>query len=585
MKLHKATILGKNNQNLYIMYTNMKKILNPLGSKLVWLFMLFLAFQVTFVACNDDDDTGGMPEITGVRSCDPTTADSLFSKASQGQVIAIIGKNLGHCQKVYINDQQVSFSTTMNTDHSVIVTVPSETDGFVLTAFDSSLKDEIRVETRGGVATYAFKVLSASPSISRIQCTYPRETGDTLNIYGTNLISIERIYFTDLTKAELDTTTWTEIGGNQVEVETFNDVVQEHYLDKKTGSYVTTSQLQAVIPALPYDAGCLVLECSAGTQYIAYSKTPGVPVINSLSSDMPVIGETLTLTGTEFVQVESIQIGDVVYTTDEFTVAETEAEITIPITKVPSADSEGGLILTTPGGIATVDEVFQYSTLLNDFEYSAESPMVINMGWSPDIEYLTDVTYGGTGSIGHFNTYGQWWGQMCFFRRDWNNSPFTLPDYDVIPADATADHLYLAFEVYDNNSSYNNGGDGFQGILRWSLWTGTNNNGESPDMLYTNFAWDDYDAQTFVYPDGPMLQDINGEAHVGQWYRAVIPLSYFVLTDADGNDTTTHPWATSTYQDIKETGINIIRIMSYTQGTKSGTVDVYLDNVRLIYIQ
>ena len=155
------------------------------------LLALMAFFALGFTACSDSDGGGGQPEITGVRVCDPEKADSLFSKSAQGQTIAIIGKNLGGALAVYINDQRVGFSSTLNTDHSIIVKVPSETDGFQLTAFNSDLKDEIRVETGGGIATYAFKVLGAYPTIARIQGTYHRKAGDILNVYGLNLYSIE----------------------------------------------------------------------------------------------------------------------------------------------------------------------------------------------------------------------------------------------------------------------------------------------------------------------------------------------------------------------------------------------------------
>ena len=102
------------------------------------LAILFVG--LTLNACHDDDDAdSGTPVITGVRVPDPAKADSLFTKSGPGQIIAIIGQNLGHALKVYINDQEVYFNPTMNTNHSLIVTVPTETDGFRLTAFDSTL--------------------------------------------------------------------------------------------------------------------------------------------------------------------------------------------------------------------------------------------------------------------------------------------------------------------------------------------------------------------------------------------------------------------------------------------------------------
>lgn len=136
------------------MTTMLKRI-----SGCLFLAVLFIAPQILFTSCSDDKSSGGgVPEILGVRSCDPALADSLFTKASPGQVIAVIGQNLGGVMKVYINDQEVYFNPNMNTDHSVIVNVPTEKNGFKLTAFNSDLKDEIRIETSHGTCTYAFKI-------------------------------------------------------------------------------------------------------------------------------------------------------------------------------------------------------------------------------------------------------------------------------------------------------------------------------------------------------------------------------------------------------------------------------------------
>jgi hypothetical protein len=39
-----------------------------------------------------------------------------------------------------------------------------------------------------------------------------------------------------------------------------------------------------------------------------------------------------------------------------------------------------------------------------------------------------------------------------------------------------------------------------------------------------------------------------------------------------------------TKKDVYEKGLGMVRIMSFTQGAKTGKVDVYIDNIRLIYI-
>ena len=535
---------------------------------------LFTIHCSLFTACSDSDSgSSGTPEITGVRSCDPATADSLFTKGNCGQIIALIGNNLGGALKVYINDQEAYFNPTMNTDHSVVVTIPTEKNGFKLTAFDSSLKDEIRVETSHGSCTYAFKIAAGYPSISRIAADYPRETGDEINIYGVNLTDIEKAYFTDITSAQLDTTVWKEIGGNHVDVASLETVVKNRILNPMTNAYETTSQLKFTLPSLSFSEGTFVVETAGGTAYIPYYKNPGVPVILNISSDMPVIGEQLVINGQEFVAVNSISYGDVTLTADEFTVSDSQDQITIDFAKLPSKGSGNSLTVTTPGGQATVS-FYDWNTMLNDMDGS-----MTDEGWGPNAIYEASP-FGGNNLTAHINSYGQWWGQMIFFKKDWSGEAITLPDYNSIPADASTDDLYFAMEVYDNNSDFNSplqtdpDNVPYQGYFRYELWFGNNiSESAAVSAQYDNFAWDDYSAGTFTNPDGPVLQDINGQAHTGQWYRHVVRLSLF---DA---------YKGLTYKDVYENGLGIMRIMSLTQGVKQGNVDVYFDNLRLVYIK
>jgi hypothetical protein len=157
---------------------------------------------------------------------------------------------------------------------------------------------------------------------------------------------------------------------------------------------------------------------------------------------------------------------------------------------------------------------------------------------------------------------------------DWNGTTFTLPSYDVIPANASTDNLYFAFEVYDAGSDYNNDGTGFQGFLRYQFWY-TNkdpNAAGDPDVQFDNFDWVDYDKGTFTNPYGKLLQDVNGDVYQQKWYRHTTKLSD--MTAFKGK----------TYKDIVNTGLGMVRIMSLSYGAKSGNVDVYIDNIRLVYI-
>lgn len=544
--------------------------------KIFSVMLLVVATLVGMVqtSCSDDDSaSSGQPIITSVRVCDPEKADSTFVKSSQGQVIAIMGENLDHAIYVYINDQKVYFNPMFNTDHSIIVTVPSENKGFQLTAFNSELKDEIRVETSHGTVTYGFKILGGSPSISRVQCQYPRKAGDILNVYGVNLESIEQIYFTDIDAAALDTTIWEQPGGNHIEA-SFQTIVADHHLNPKTQNYETTSQLAIQIPEIPYDKGALVIEAAAGTSYIAYSKTPGLPLIFDISSDMPVIGEELTISGREFVQVENITYGDVTLGPDEFKIAESEDAITFTFKKIPSADAAPVLSITTPGGIGSA-EFYNMESLLVNFDDVAAA----DNGWGPNAAFeIADGTAAPITSSGTYariqvkgETGPQWWGTMIFYRHDWEGGSFPLPT--SIPDNTPVSELYLAMEVYDNYCEYNNDGSGYSGYLRYTIFTNGADTGAPEDgWTFDNFEFTDYEAGIWTNKY-PVIGDINNEFHKGKWYRHTLPLSVFGMYEG------------LTYGDIKAKGIEQFRIQSINQHTVPGNIDVCIDNIRLIHIK
>ena len=543
--------------------------------KVIILLFTFHFSLFTLTSCSDDTTTGGQPVITSVRKCDPTKADSTFVKSSQGQIIAIIGKNLDNTVYVYINDQKVYFNPTMNTDHSIIVTVPTETKGFKLTAFNDDLKDEIRVETTHGTATYDFKVLGQYPTISRVQCEYPRKAGDVLNVYGVNLEQIEKMYFTDLTPEEIMTSEEETVGGNHVDVSDYKFIVNDHHLNSKTQAYETTSQLEVTIPELPYDRGSFVIECAAGVTYIAYGKTPGMPVITYITSDMPEVGEDVTIRGREFVQVESVKYGDV--EVSNYTVAESEDAITFTFEDIPAIGSDATLSITTPGG-TVVTSFYDRSSLLVDFD-----GIGADNGWDPKASTESVVSgeapYTSTGMFGRINVPSeigsQWWGTMIFYRGGWDDAgnliPFTMPEN--IPADAKAEDVYFAMEVFDNNSDYNNDGTGFSGYLRYVLFPNGADTGASDQdaWSFNNFQWEDYEAGLWSNLV-PILADDNNEAHKGKWYRHVVSLEKFPC------------FAGLNYATIKSMGLDQFRIQSINQHNKGGKIDVCFDNIRLIYL-
>ena len=533
--------------------------INKTGRGLVPLFLF--AFILLAAACSDKDSSGGQPEITGVKILSSDTInyqyDKYYTKAGAGSMLAIMGNNLGGALQVFVNDQELTFNTTMNTDHSLIVSVPTEDKGFKLSAFDSSIPDEIRVVTGGGTATYSFKITAPGPQLQRIQALYPREAGNVINLHGLNLVDIEEAYFTDLTAEEIAASEAETIGGNHVAISDIETVVMDHHLENN--AYVTTSQLKFTMPEVPYAIGCIVLECASGTTYVPYYKVPGQPTITSVSTDMPQIGEDLVIRGSEYVQVESIKYGDVTLTSDDFTVNDEENVITIPFKKKPTVGSGTTLTVTTPGGQVSVERFYDYTTILTTFDGDA-----IDNGWGPNASYADSGTADGVYAYIDLPVANQqWWGEMIYFRKDWNGNSFALSEH--IPASATADEVYFAINVYNDGSDFNNGA--FTGYIRYMFQP----IGDAENQYDNGFAWGDPYPEVWTF-DRPVLADINNEAPVGRWYRHVLPLSVFGC------------YAGKSYSEIVTTGLNQFRLQYINQGTPSGKINVKFDNARVIYI-
>ena len=537
-------------------------------SVLLYLSLAALLFTVT--ACNDDD-SGGTPRITSVTNTDPNNQIE-YTKAGTGSLLAVRGENLSHAMKVFVNDQQIWFNPTMNTDHSIIIQIPSEGSGFELTAFNSSLKDEIRVETNHGTATYAFKITAPYPSVSRVTARYPRSAGDIVTVTGENLVDIERIYMTDLTVDEIYASESEEVGGHQVDVTQYQTTKKDHHASTGT-SFVTSSELKFTIPQMSYTEGTLVFQCASGNVYYPFTLNLPAPTITDVSTDMPVPGETLVIYGTDFVQVDEVKIGDKVIDPADYTIADSEDQIEL-VFKSYMKPTEGGdpvVKITTGGGTATA-RFYDYSSLLTGFD----DDRAIDNGWGPNALFETangvDAPYTSDGKYARISVESegqQWWGTMVYFRKDWGENKFALPSFDVIPADATADEVYLAVEVFNNESDYNQmDADGYftyTGYIRYMVQPH-----DGSENIYDQMTeWGEY--PTTALFDGLVLADINGKAPVGQWYRSVLPLSKFAC------------YAGKTYAEIVNTGLSQFRYQSINQGTPKGKIDVCFDNVRIIY--
>ena len=161
---------------------------------------------------------------------------------------------------------------------------------------------------------------------------------------------------------------------------------------------------------------------------------------------------------------------------------------------------------------------------------------------------------------------------MIYYIKNWSTQTasghdlFDLPGYDVIPADASLNDVYLACEVFNHNSRWDlaTDEDPKNAYIRYYMVLG---NGTSYE--YDNFSWKNYDIQAGQY-NSPVLGSIDKEQPIDTWYRHCISFAELGM-------------AGMTYADLKNNGLDEIRMQIINQSTKAMNIDFYIDNLRIYY--
>jgi len=153
--------------------------------KSILLVAVITVMAIIASSCKDDNsDNGGAPYISYIRVPDPASADSLLQAAGQGQLIAIVGGNLGSTRQVWFNDQQSLLTPTYVSNSVVFATVPSQLPSVVT----NQLK---LIFANGDSLLYDFTVTINKPAINGssnatsvgMDCEYVAD-GDIATIYG-----------------------------------------------------------------------------------------------------------------------------------------------------------------------------------------------------------------------------------------------------------------------------------------------------------------------------------------------------------------------------------------------------------------
>ena len=355
-----------------------------------WLSLLAICASLTLASCQDDEE--GQPVIDCVRLTDPEKADSTFTVGNLGQMIVIEGHNLSHAMNIYINDQDCYFNANYNTDTHIIMSIPSD---LIVYGQDNSLPMEIRVETTHGTALYGFHVIAGVPSIDYYKAELTENgqgilemmPGQAVELHGALFHEIESIYVAGLDTVKLaDCPKW----------------------EVNDSCTVVSVTMPNTIPSY----GIIVMKCFSGSAYCGFSKSPMSPELYSVSPDMPIPGQMVTLTGKYLTDLTAINIGGEI-DIDINSVIVNEGMDKVIFTmpeQLPTTGANGTIKLKTLGGVAELP-FYRYDWIFEDFDDHG-TPQNWNWGtdtrgawWEPASFTVTPASGNWIG----FENYTGWW--------------------------------------------------------------------------------------------------------------------------------------------------------------------------------
>ncbi|MBA7513989.1 hypothetical protein ES705_06007 [subsurface metagenome] len=156
-----------------------------------------LMVGVFSISCTEDElPNSGNPIVYYVRVTDPAKSDSLLVAAFMGDLIAIVGDNLGGVREIWFNDQEAFLTPTYITDQSILVNVPSTPP--------TEINDKMTmVFADGYTLEYDFRVDIPGPVLASIKSEYV-EDGDIAVLNGDYFFDPIVVTFTDGLEAVVD---------------------------------------------------------------------------------------------------------------------------------------------------------------------------------------------------------------------------------------------------------------------------------------------------------------------------------------------------------------------------------------------
>jgi hypothetical protein len=136
-----------------------------------------LLVGASMYSCEEENlENNGDPIIYYVRNTDPERSDSLYVGAPLGNLIAIVGANLGGTNKIMFNDQEAALNSTYVTDRSILVSIPPDAP--------AARNDKMILFFRdGSTLEYEFRVDISAPIVQAMENEWAME-GDVAVIKG-----------------------------------------------------------------------------------------------------------------------------------------------------------------------------------------------------------------------------------------------------------------------------------------------------------------------------------------------------------------------------------------------------------------
>lgn len=134
--------------------------------KTILTVVILLGITAGFHSCKKE--TNGVPVVNYVRITDPAASDSLLASAFQGQLLAIMGENLGGAKELWFNDKKAMLTPVYVSDKSILASVPNDVP--------LDITNKLRLVFNDGYELlHDFKVAISAPSVASMPLEYVKD--------------------------------------------------------------------------------------------------------------------------------------------------------------------------------------------------------------------------------------------------------------------------------------------------------------------------------------------------------------------------------------------------------------------------